>query len=129
MCVSCLKVSRAAAPNRSDLCPGFNKVMADLVANPLGHALSFSSFLDGTGIVVLCTKCGGHCSSNRRAPKLAEPCCGKPLSACAAAALERLRKLQHPAHAKGDRVALDAWRPLSDLSFLAAERPAGERDA
>ena len=129
MCVACLKVSRAAAPSRRDLCPGFNKVMADLVANPLGHTLSFSSFLDDTGIITLCTRCGGYCSSNRRAPKLADPCLDKPLSACAKAALERLRRLQHPSHAKGDGVALSAWRPLTDLTSLAAERPAGERDA
>ena len=116
LCRACLKVSRARAPSRSEICPGFNKVMADLLKHPNGHALSYSSFLDGAGIMILCTRCGGHCSSNRRSQKLSEPCRSKPSSTCGAAALARLCKQQHPVHARGDAVVLDAWRALSDLT-------------
>jgi hypothetical protein len=129
VCAACLKVSRAQRPNRVQKCSGFNSVMADLVANPLGHALSFSTFLDEAGIIILCTKCGGHCSSNRRAPKLCKPCKDKPLSPCAGAALERMCRLQHPTHAKGDAVVLSPWQPLSALATAVASRPAGPSQA
>jgi hypothetical protein len=115
ICTSCLKVSRATAPSRTQRCPGFNAVMSELLHHPQGHALSYSSFLDLTGIMVLCTKCGGHCSSNRRARTLSAPCLGKPSSAGSGAALARMCKMQHPVHARGDSVVFDAWRPLSDL--------------
>ncbi len=115
VCAACLKVSRASAPSRCEKCPGFNKVMADLLVSPREHALSYSSFLDSTGIIILCTRCGGHCASNRRSRKLSETCRGRPASACAGAALTRMCKLWHPVHAKGDGVVFDAWRPLSDL--------------
>ena len=116
VCWACLKVSRATAPSRSVMCPGFNAVMFDLVQNPSGHSLSYSSFLDGAGIIILCTRCGGYCSSTRRNPKLSDSCLGRPASACGGAALARMCKQQHPVHAKGDKVVLDAWRPLTDLA-------------
>ncbi len=116
VCRACLKVSRANAPNRAAKCPGFNAVMADLLKNPQGHSLSYSSFLDGAGIIILCTRCGGYCSSNRRGQKLSDPCLSKPASACGVAALARMCKQQHPVHAKGDAVVLDAWRALTDLT-------------
>jgi hypothetical protein len=126
ICTACLKVSRATAPSRTERCPGYNAVMSELLHNPRGHALSYSAFLDQTGIMILCTRCGGHCSSNRRAPKLQDPCRDKPSSACAGAALARMCKLQHPVHARGDSVVFDAWRPLSELLLgqnLAARGP------
>ena len=95
VCGACRKVSRATAPPRSEKCAGYNAVMADLMSHPNGHALSFSSFLNET-VIILSTKCGGHCSSNRKSPKLAANCKHRPVSPCGWAALARLSKLQHP---------------------------------
>ncbi len=124
VCVSCLTTARTAVPPRLGKCAGMATNLAKLVRNPMRHTLQLATFADGSGVVVVCSKCGHYATSNRPAElhkKLCRATGGQPAFASpgAASAYRRIAEGKHPKHAKGEAKVLDPCMPLAALAGLA----------
>jgi hypothetical protein len=92
--------------------------LAKLAKNPRGHNLLIATFSDGKGVVVVCSRCGHHATTNRpnelhKSACLAVGGQARFASAGAAAAYRRISLGMHPKHSKGDAKVLDPCMPLA----------------
>ncbi len=116
-CAVCLRSSRASHPP-SGHCPGGSKVVAQLAVNSRGHAVQTSPFSDGSGAVIICSKCGHLCTSARTSSLTTNTCKGKFASAGASSAWSRVTRFMHPKSTKGDAKVLESPIPLSHLLLV-----------
>ena len=124
LCVACLTTARTSVPPRLGKCPGMASNIVKLLQNPRKHKLLIATCADGKGVVVVCSRCGHHTTSNRTVQLHKEDC--KALggqasfaSPGAEAAYTRISEGKHPKHAKGEAKVLDPCFPLASLAAWA----------
>ncbi len=129
LCVRCLASARTGVPRRQK-CPGASPSIRGLLEDPKGHKFQIATFVNGFGIVVICSGCGHFVSSNRRGPLHKNSCLAKGgqqafASPSARAAYQRVCEGKHPTHAKyGEAKVLDAC--VSAAALLALARGGGQ---
>ncbi len=118
ICSSCLTTSRTAVPPRSK-CPGMATNLRSLLNSPRGHALQIATFTDCKGLVVICSKCGHHATSNRPT-QLHKQVCPKGFGSDGARhSYQRVCRGQHPKYSKGPAKVLDPCMSPAMLMALA----------
>ncbi len=120
VCAKCLCASRATLPQATKKCPGFAAIFQELLENPRGHRLQFAMLTSGAGAVVLCTRCGHHCTSNRRTGLHKKDCEGAR-SEGARSHIRRFCDGLHPSHKVHGKVlekavALQSLRSMAEPS-------------
>ena len=118
ICGNCLARSRLPVPPRS-ACPGLARNLASLLRNPRGHILQIAPFTDGKGLVVICSKCGHHSTSNRPCQLHKKACLGVFESEGAKHSYERVGRGQHPKYSKGTARVLEPCMSPAMLEALA----------
>ena len=111
---------------RRGKCPGRAPNIRKLLENPRGHKLQIATFTDTFGVVVICSKCGHLCTSNRTNDLHKKACLAKGGQAVfaspgARSAYKRVCAGQHPKHAKGDAKVLEPCISADALLALARE--------
>ena len=106
-CKACMCTNRAAFPP-TGRCPGLTPALADIVRHPRKHVLQIAPMTDGSGIVIMCSRCGHFAASNRRNTKLhTKDCTGAFGSEGAKYAYKRFCDRQHPTYSRGPAKVLE----------------------
>ena len=120
-----LSASRALHPPDTR-CPGMAPNMAKAVLEPRGHNVLVSPRTDGTGIVLMCSRCGHYAATSRPTNLHKKVCQGGFESQGAEHSYLRFARGVHPRYAEGPAKVLE---PAFPASWLVAREPPEDTEA
>ncbi len=113
-CRVSLSVSRAPHPPNTR-CPGLAPNLAKVVSDPRGHNILVAPRTDGTGIVLICSRCGHYAASARPSNLQKKDCLDTFESPGAEQSFERFSQGIHPRYAEGPAKVLEKAFPATWL--------------
>ncbi len=124
-CRVCLAASRAVHPPRTR-CPSMAQSMAKVVTESQGHNVLVAPRTDGTGIVLMCSRCGHYAATARPTNLHKKARQGGVESQGAEHSYLRFARGVHPRYAEGPAKVLE---PAFPASWLVAREPPKDTEA